>query len=465
MKQRKHRMKKTTGRLTAGRTGGGRRAAILFTRIPHPGRVKTRMMPYLSPDECAGLQACFIKDAMTALRRSGADIFVCYEPTGDAAVLRKICGRSARMMPQRGADLGEKMANAFDGVLEKGFESCVLIGSDIPGIRSEDIRDAFGILETKDVAIGPSADGGYWLIGMHSLHRALFENKTYSHGSVLSDLKTSAAEEGLSYGLISEMRDMDERIDLTYFRQRMRTDAGLRHSCTGKFLRDSLKISVIIPTYNETSTIDGITAQLQRLQGDCEIIFSDGGSTDGTTDRIPPGMKLVTGSKGRAAQMNLGASRATGDVLFFLHCDSELPEDPLGEIRRVVSRHEAGCFGIAFHSRQFFMWTNRVISNMRARGHRIMFGDQGIFMTRELFDRIGGFPDIPIMEDYQLSLTMRQMGVKPGMCRHRIYTSERRYPKENIPKLRLMHRMYRLRRDYKKGVPIEDIAARYKDVR
>jgi GT2 family glycosyltransferase len=130
-----------------------------------------------------------------------------------------------------------------------------------------------------------------------------------------------------------------------------------------------------------------------------------------------------------------------------------------------MAEYEAGCFGIAFHSGHFFMLTNRVISNMRAKYHRIMFGDQGIFMTRELFERIGGFPEIPIMEDYQLSLTLREMGVRTGMARRRIYTSDRRYPKQTIPMLRLMHTMYRLRREYKAGVPADEIAAQYRDVR
>ena len=163
--------------------------------------------------------------------------------------------------------------------------------------------------------------------------------------------------------------------------------------------------------------------------------------------------------------MNEAAAAAHGDVLFFLHCDSELPADPAGEIRRVMSEYEAGCFGVAFHSGHFFMLTNRVISNMRAKHHRIMFGDQGIFMTRELFDRAGGFPEIPIMEDYQLSLTLRDLGVSTGMTKHRIYTSDRRYPKRTIPMLRLMAGMYRLRREYKAGRPPEEIAAEYKDIR
>ena len=118
--------------------------------------------------------------------------------------------------------------------------------------------------------------------------------------------------------------------------------------------------------------------------------------------------------------MNTGAVNSTGDILFFLHCDSELPENPLGEIRRVLSGHRAGCFGIAFHSKNFFMFTCRVISNHRVKDRKVMFGDQGIVIDRDLFFQAGMFPELPIMEDYQFSLTLKEMGVKLGMAGRRI---------------------------------------------
>jgi len=163
--------------------------------------------------------------------------------------------------------------------------------------------------------------------------------------------------------------------------------------------------------------------------------------------------------------MNLGALESNGDILFFLHSDSELPMRPLEEIKAVMKDHEAGCFGIAFHSRQFFMWTCRVISNHRIKDRKVMFGDQGIFITRELFFEAGMFPNLPIMEDYQFSLTLKEMGVKLGITRHRIYTSDRRFPKKVIPQLKVMWKMNRLRKMYRDGVPIETISRMYRDVR
>ena len=94
-----------------------------------------------------------------------------------------------------------------------------------------------------------------------------------------------------------------------------------------------------------------------------------------------------------------------------------------------------------------------------------MFGDQGIFIHRDLFYEIGMFPELPILEDYQLSLTLKEKGVKLGMTKHRIYTSDRRFEGNTVTKLKLMWKMNRMRAMYRKGVSIEEISALYADVR
>lgn len=457
----------------------GSRAVILFTKVPQPGRVKTRMMPYLSGEECAELMTCFLKDIRNRLALIRADIIVCYDAGGGSRTqgergqagcagpgpLRSIFGKKASYIPQRGEDLGRRMAYAFRDAFDLGYTSCILMGSDIPEVRTADIQDAFGKLEQRDVVVGPSADGGYWLIGMHKLHYCLFEDREYSHGSVFDELVSTADREGLTYDLTVMRQDIDTPEDIRNYISCMREEFVLRTSCTGRYLAGRMSISLIMPVYNEITTIDSMIRQLDRLRDKMEIIIVDGGSTDGTCERIPDRFTLLHSGKGRARQMNAGAAASHGDILFFLHCDSELPDDPAGEIRRVMARCEAGCFGIGFHSRHFFMMTNRVISNLRAGIHHVMFGDQGIFMTRELFEQTGGFPEIPVMEDYQMSLTLRDMDIRTGLARHRIYTSDRRYPKKTGPMLELMAKMYMLRRDYKAGRPPEEIAEEYKDIR
>lgn len=226
-----------------------------------------------------------------------------------------------------------------------------------------------------------------------------------------------------------------------------------------------MKISIIIPTYNEEKTIEKLMATLESVRGRCEILFVDGGSIDNTLQLLGNKYPVIHSEKGRAKQMNQGARESTGDVLFFLHCDSELPKTAIEDIEKVMKKYRAGCFGIAFHSWNFFMFTCRIISNHRVFDRKVMFGDQGIFVERRLFFEVGMFPEIPIMEDYQFSLTLKEMGEKLGMTKHRIYTSDRRFQGNTITKLKIMWKMNRLRAMYRKGVSIDVIAEMYRDVR
>ena len=247
-------------------------------------------------------------------------------------------------------------------------------------------------------------------------------------------------------------------------------------------------LSVIIPMFNEEKTIGQLMETLQPLaESGAEFLFCDGGSSDKTLellDEMLPALSacgknawkmngvfpqiqvLQSSKKGRAWQMNEAADRSHGSVLFFLHCDSEIPADAAEEIAEVMKRFSAGCFGIDFREKKnFFMYTCKWISNHRVKDRRVMFGDQGIFIRRELFYRIGKYPELPIMEDYQFSLNLKAECIRFGMTRHRIYTSPRRFYGSTLHKLRVMWQMNRLRAAYRRGVPIEEIAAAYRDIR
>ena len=244
-----------------------------------------------------------------------------------------------------------------------------------------------------------------------------------------------------------------------------RTGGAGEHADRVKRL-DEAAISIIIPTLDEARVIDALLAQLEPLRGRCEIVFVDGGSSDGTRDAIlDAGFQLVDAPRGRGTQLNAGARASSGEILFFLHADSALPPDPLGEIRRAMRGRRVGCFGVRFEPSSPLMLCCRLLSNFRCYVRRIMFGDQGIFIDRDLFFEVGGFPDLPLMEDYQFSLDLRARGFRPAPTRRRIATSSRRYGTTPASRIKTMLLMGRLRRMYREGTPVEEIARIYGQAR
>ena len=439
-------------------------ALIVFTREPAAGKTKTRMMPYYESGQCADLHLSFIKDIYNEIRKLDADIIASYTG-GEPEKLKSVFGDSVVYTEQRGEDLGLRMYNALADVFDMGYGKAVLIGTDIPELKASSIESAFSGLDGDDVILGPTADGGYYLVGMKSLHSEAFDVTHYGGSSVLEDTVKSLEKAGLTIAFTDTYHDMDDRNDLAGYLRRMRIDRRLRSSETGKFIKANAKISIIVPIYNEATTIRKMCDQLMKYRSSAEVLFVDGGSTDDTIKIIGDKFTVLTGAKGRAAQMNLGAEKSSGDVLFFLHCDSILPPNALDEIRECIAENEYGCFGVKFASSNFFMLTNRVISNHRAWKRGLPFGDQGIFIGRELFFDMGMFPEIPIMEDYEFSRRLLSAGIKPGKTRHRISTSARRYGNSTLSILKTEYKMWNLRRKYRSGADIEEISAMYRDIR
>jgi len=221
-------------------------------------------------------------------------------------------------------------------------------------------------------------------------------------------------------------------------------------------------VSIIIPVYNESKNIDSLLDFLAPKRGQCEIVFVDGGSSDDTVARIKDRGETVVLSpcKGRANQMNHGASLAAGEIFWFLHADSKPPADALYQIREVLDNgYRIGCFPIQFDSNHPLMLVNALMSNLRVCVRNIAFGDQGIFLHRALFAEIGGYAAIPLMEDYQLSLDAAKAGCRIGMARGKIVTSARRYVKHG--RLRTILHMQLLQHRFRRGDDINEIARAY----
>lgn len=197
-------------------------ALILLTRIPIPGKTKTRLMDILSGNECADLHRAFLMDLMTTFKQlKDIDIFITYTPDNSLHILEGIVPNHIKTFPQLGEDLGDKMDNAIKEVCSKGYEKVILIGSDIPDIKSEDIRTSFQILDNHDVVLGPTYDGGYYLVGMKISNEKLFHiNKKWGGKSVLESTIEIGNDLGLEIGLSIKYRDIDTKEDLFEFERK-----------------------------------------------------------------------------------------------------------------------------------------------------------------------------------------------------------------------------------------------------
>lgn len=209
-------------------------AVILFTRVPHPGQTKTRLLPILQPEQCADLHWAFLKDLAEVYRQVDAHLFVAYTPDPDWELLKSVFPR-AGYLAQKGNDLGEKMYRCLRKVLALDYESVILTGSDLPGMTAAHLESGFAVLEETDIAIGPTSDGGYYLIGMKRPCREAFRIEGYGGATVFEKTVAAAKNAGLTVGLAMTCDDVDTPEDLKNLAETVCPD-----SHTGKYLKEIL---------------------------------------------------------------------------------------------------------------------------------------------------------------------------------------------------------------------------------
>lgn len=194
-------------------------------------------------------------------------------------------------------------------------------------------------------------------------------------------------------------------------------------------------ISVIIPTLNEEKALPETLHHLSRQLGDVEVIVVDGGSIDHTEEivRREPRVRFLTAPKGRASQMNTGARHATGDWLLFLHADTLLPEGALARLNALETDAtvQAGGFLHQFSGTDWRLRALSYFNNVRCRWSKIIYGDQALFVRRTLFERLGGFPNEPILEDVLFNRKLAHV-VTPVLLAPPVITDSRKFVQMGI---------------------------------
>ena len=220
-------------------------------------------------------------------------------------------------------------------------------------------------------------------------------------------------------------------------------------------------LSIVMPALNEAAGIAPLLMALQPLRArGVEIVLADGGSTDGTVQQAAPWVDAVVApGRGRAVQMNAGAAAASADRLLFLHADTRLP--PLADVQVVQALAGGACWGrfdVRIDGRPPMLRVVAALMNLRSRLSGIATGDQAIFVRRDVFEAVGGFPDQPLMEDIELSCRLLRVS-RPACLRARVRTSGRRWEQRGV--WRTIALMWRLRWAYWRGASPHALARRY----
>jgi len=399
------------------------RRLIIFTRYPEPGHVKTRLIPALGEAGAARLQREMTVHTLQLarkLRRRHNIEFEVRFAGGDEPCMQAEFGNDVCYIPQSDGNLGERLVAAFG----KEPSRTVVVGTDCPELSVKCVLEAYAALDNHDVVLGPATDGGYYLIGLDRPFPELFQGIAWGTSCVSAQTQRIAADRGLSVALLPALSDIDRPEDLAIWDRVRRS----RHVADENSL-----ITVVIPALNESETLRTTLPPLLN-RSDVEVIVVDGGSSDETCEvAAQHGVQVLHSEPGRGRQMNAGAAQASGEVLVFLHADTRLPDDFASHVRFTLSQPgvAAGAFRLGIEGRMQSLRWIEYGANLRARYLQLPYGDQAVFISEVMFGQVGGFREMPIMEDVEFILRVRRHG-RIAIASAAAVTSGRRWQRMGV---------------------------------
>ncbi len=406
-------------------------------------------MPALGPQGAAQLQRAMTGATVLLARNASAEHGAELEIRFDGANrkrMRQWLGYLPVYRVQGAGDLGRRMARAFQSSFGHGATRTVAIGTDCPGLTPELMHQAFQALSTHDLVLGPATDGGYYLIGLTAPVPELFSGISWGTKEVRAQTLQVARGRGISVFELPMLDDVDRPDDLPVWHQAQRRASGL---------------SVIIPALNEAESI-GATVDSARTDSRAEVIVVDGGSGDNTVAvATEHGATVIKAPTGRARQMNAGAVAAHGKTLVFVHADTLLPRGYGQQVNRVLDTKGtvAGAFALAIADKGRGLRLVAAAANWRSRHLQLPYGDQGLFVRADLFWELGGYSDIPIMEDFELARRLARAG-RIGTASAPATTSARRWQALGGLRTTLINQL--VISGYHLGVPTDKLATFYR---
>ena len=217
--------------------------ALFFVKYPVPGRVKTRLAQQIGTETAADLYKNFVTDILAALKSSGVNFKIVFDPPDSKDQFQQWLGKECSYTPQVGQDLGQRMKNAFIQAFSEGFDRVVVIGSDSPDLPNEYLDLAFDALDTNDAVLGPSSDGGYYLLGFtkDSFSSEAFEQITWSSNKVFDQTINILKKHRRKFYLLPQWHDIDTIEDLKSFLRRNENSTFSRSATMYYLIKNKLE--------------------------------------------------------------------------------------------------------------------------------------------------------------------------------------------------------------------------------
>lgn len=431
---------------------------IIFARAPEVGRCKTRLIPALGAVGATELHTQMTQRTLAWARRlaAGEDLTIeVHYSGGSAPQMAATFGDDLQYIPQVAGDLGDRLKAAICKQRAVDSDRIVVVGTDCPQLTVGIGKAAFERLTTHSICLAPATDGGYVLIGVNAkLMPAaidwLFEGIDWGGSQVLSQTLAHVNRLAASCAVLPTLQDVDTPDELQVWYQAVRDDHVVPPD-----------ITVVIPTYNQEAALADTIASA-RSAVDSEIIVVAGGQFQHSIAvAAMHAAQCVVSSANRGWRMNQGANIAHGQILLFVHADTRLPAGYQTTIKHLMA--DATCVAGAFQlqiasTHPLARGVERAV-RWRSQWRSLPYGDQGIFVRRDVFQKLGGFCDQPIMEDYEFIRRLRRIGVI-AMAQEPVQTSARRWERRGFVRTTLINQCMLL--GYHLGIPTSQLAAFYR---